>query len=221
MIIVMACAGRKHNAGRFALRRQFVHFAAHPETYIDFHDGVFAAPDDTAEDGQSWREKLAAYNQTPQDNLLGFLPAGELYRPPVYAELAAHVGADKLYILSAGWGLVRSDFLLPDYNITFSPHADRGVRRFRTDEQWCDFMQLPTDIIEPVICFGSRAYIRFFTRLTSSIAAPRHAFRRVAVGDEGEAKMLGGVRIYDYGTDRRTNWHHACARDFMNGEIGI
>ena len=102
MIIVMACAGRKHNAGRLALRRQFVHFVAHPETYIDFHDGVFAAPDDTAEDGQSWREKLAAYNQTPQDNLLGFLSAGELYRPPVYAELAAHVGADKLYILSAG-----------------------------------------------------------------------------------------------------------------------
>ena len=93
MIIVMACAGRKHNAGRFALKRQFVHFVAHPETYIDFHDGVFAAP--------------------------------------------------------------------------------------------------------------------------------RHAFRRVAVGDEGEAKMQGGVRIYDYGTDRRTNWHHACARDFINGKIGI
>ena len=93
MIIVMACAGRKHNAGRFALRRQFVHFVAHPETYIDFHDGVFAAP--------------------------------------------------------------------------------------------------------------------------------RHAFRRVAPGDEGAPVTRGGVRIHDYETERRTNWYHACARDFMAGRIGI
>ena len=134
---------------------------------------------------------------------------------------AAHVGADKLYILSAGWGLVRSDFLLPDYNITFSPHADRGVRRFKTDEGWPDLMQLPRDTEEPVICFGGQAYVRFFTRLTSGIAAPRHAFRRVAIGQEGETTMQGGVRIHDYGTDRRTNWHHDCARDFMNGKIGI
>lgn len=196
-------------------------YTAFPEAYTAFPEDMFAAPDDDAGDGQSWREKLVAYNQTPETNLLGFAPAAALYRQGTYAELQAHVRADKLFILSAGWGLVRSDFLLPDYNITFSGQADRGIRRRRTDEGWPDFNHLPTDTDEPVVCFGGQSYRRFFSRLTTGMTAPRHAFERVAPGQPHSTRQKDGITLHSYPTDRRTNWHHDCARDFITGQIGV
>ena len=41
----------------------------------------------------------------------------------------SHSGLDRLYILSAGWGLIPGDFLTPNYDITFS--AAQNVQRFK------------------------------------------------------------------------------------------
>jgi len=41
----------------------------------------------------------------------------ELYRPRCYENLVFAFGWE-MFHLSAGWGLIRSDFFTPDYNIT-------------------------------------------------------------------------------------------------------
>ena len=50
-------------------------------------------------------------------------------RPSVYRELVHALGAENVFILSAGWGLLSADFLTPNYDITFSATAERYKRR--------------------------------------------------------------------------------------------
>jgi hypothetical protein len=38
--------------------------------------------------------------------------------------LVEKFGIEKVFILSAGWGLIRADFLTPNYDITFSGSAE-------------------------------------------------------------------------------------------------
>jgi hypothetical protein len=121
MIVVIQCAARKsRNAGHLVTADgKPVTFVAHPKI-ASKDDKVYARPDDDAGEGRSWREVLRAYNRDPRGNLLGLLPAYRLYRNPIYERLVDSVGIDGVYILCAGWGLIRSDFLTPYYDITFS-----------------------------------------------------------------------------------------------------
>src|SRR5688572_30115898 len=79
----------------------------------------YARPDDQSTDGRTWRERLVAYNEDG-DNPNGLLPACELYSHGAYAALLASFGLRRLFILSAGWGLLRASFLTPAYDITFA-----------------------------------------------------------------------------------------------------
>jgi hypothetical protein len=52
------------------------------------------------------------------------MPAFQLYQNEAYRRLADKVGTQKLYILSAGWGLIGAMFLTPSYDITFTAQAE-------------------------------------------------------------------------------------------------
>ena len=229
VIVVMLCAGRKQpDAGH--LRRgdgRKVMFVArsHP---APADDGlVYARPDDTADSGISWRKELLSYNQRYQatgDNPLGLLPAWNLYRnrtyPQLYRQLWEKYGPDNLYILSAGWGLIRADFLTPAYDITFSSSA-RGAtahqRRGKRDIYYDDWRMLPADTDKPVVFFGGQEYARFFGELTGGMRPDlRYVFYNARA-----APSVPGCRVIKYDTRQTTNWHYAAARDFMNGRIGI
>lgn len=89
----------------------------------------------------------SAANRSPASsvNPLGLLPAWQLYKNKTYQLLADTFGQKNLYIFSAGWGLVRSDFMIPNYDITLSPSAtgpDKYKRR-RKDDPYDDFAMLP------------------------------------------------------------------------------
>ena len=83
----------------------------------------------------SWRMELRGdsfcqrYNDNPGRNLLHLCPAYQLYQNKTYGLLVDRFGLNTVYILSAGWGLVRADYLLPYYDITFSPSAEAYKRR--------------------------------------------------------------------------------------------
>ncbi len=84
-------------------------------------------------------------SSSPIANPLGLLPAWQLYKNKTYQLLADTFGPKNLYIFSAGWGLVRSDFMIPNYDITLSPNAtgpDKYKRR-RKDDPYNDFAMLP------------------------------------------------------------------------------
>ena len=215
MIVVVQCAGSKpHGAGKFkSADGRPVKFVAQPELAPN-DDFVYVRPDDQSDQGLSWRELLLQYNKQSGANNLALLRACELYAPPVYQALANQLGIERLYILSAGWGLISAGFLTPDYDITFSTQA-RGpdaYKRRRKDDVYDDFCMLPQDTREPVLFFGGKDYLPLFQKLTSSIESPRVVFHRST-----EVPNIPGCIPVRFNTKRSTNWHYECADAYLAG----
>ena len=157
---------------------------------------------------------LLEYNNAP-DNPLNLLPAWQLYEDPAYGRLVRRCGIDDVYILSAGWGLIRADFLTPDYDITFSyVKPEHQYKRRRRDDRYDDFCMLPQETREPIAFFGSKAYLPLLASLTSSIRAPKTLF----FNSEDVPDMRGWI-LKRFKTRTRTNWQYECANAFVDGDI--
>ena len=217
MIVVIQCAATKTpNAG--CLQQQDgknVKFVADPECAPTGTGCVYARPDDITDTGRSWRDELQKYNALPHDNPLRLLPAWQLYQNKTYRLLAKRYGLDRLYILSAGWGLIRSDFLTPMYDITFSNSACKFKRR-RKKDNYEDLRMLPRTTVEPIVFFIGKAYIGLACDLTNEIKAEKFLF----YNSKNVPHAPNFVRKR-YLTNIRTNWHYQCAKDFMDGVIDL
>lgn len=221
MIAVILCAARKKPDAGHLLRRngQRVMFVARPDQAPPGSTHAYARPDDVADTGRSWRTELKEYNRKHNadtgTNPLGLLPAWQLYDNPVYPRLAHEFGLNRLYILSAGWGLIAADFLTPAYDITFSANASLHMRRPEY-HRYDDFRMLPEDTAESVVFFGSRNYVPFFCSLTDGVKGTRYAFYTSKV-----EPYAPGLVLRRFETTSRTNWHYRCADAFIKGEIGL
>jgi hypothetical protein len=202
-----ACRLYEHQNGRS------VSFVAHPELAKPVDGFVFARPDDVSPTGETWRDRVLAYNASPGNNPLGLLPAFELYENDIYRALVSRCGVDKTYILSAGWGLIPASFLTPAYDITFSTQADNCLRRRKRDI-YCDFSMVPAEATEPVVCFGSKEYVPLFAALTRSVKTPRIVFY-----NSTKSPVAPGCRLTRFETRTRTNWQYECAAAFLRGDI--
>lgn len=216
MIVVIQCAGSKVPTGKTFKTADGtpVHFVAHPEHLKD-SSVVYARPDDDAGDGKTWRDKLIEYNKLNTDNPLGFVSAGDLYKPPIYQKLTKAIETQRLFILSAGWGLIRSDFLTPTYDITFSAQAAVTHRR-REKDCFKDFSMLPAETEEPVLFFGGKSYLPMFLDLTAKITSPRVVYYQSA----REPDVPGCIPVH-FQTRLRTNWHYECAEHLLAGTLTI
>ena len=219
MIAVILCAARKKPNSGHLLRRggRRMMFVARPDQAPTSSVHVYARPDDVADTGKSWRTELWGYNRKHSAGLganpLGVLPAWQLYDNPVYARLTQKFGLKRLYILSAGWGLIAADFLTPAYDITFSTNANHYMRRPR-HHHYGDYRMLPRDTTEPVVFFGSKNYVPFFCSLTDGIKGTRYVFY-----NSREEPYAPGCVLRRFETTSRTNWHYKCADDFVKGKI--
>jgi len=175
---------------------------------------IYARPDDASDDGKSWREVLLEYNSRA-DNPLGLLPAFQLYENSTYSLLVERFGIERVFVLSAGWGLIRSDFLTPDYDITFTNQAERYARR-RPRDEYRDFRMLPEDTAEQVIFLGGKDYVPLFSTLTALIKVPRLVF----YNSEREPH-IPGCEKRRFLTKTRTNWHYECAGAILRGDIRL
>lgn len=215
MRIVIQCADSKvEGAGRLCTSRgEPVSFVARPaEARASNLPGKFARPDDSVSgEGRSWRDVLTEYN-TSAANPLNLVQAARLYKHPAYAGLVDKFGIDRVFILSAGWGLVRGTFLLPKYDITFSRAAERFKRRHQQDH-WLDYRHLQ-DTGEPITLFGAKDYVPLFCRLTSGFSSPRTIY----YGSESSPDAAG-CRIVKYQTTAYRNWQYRCAVDFLEGKV--
>jgi hypothetical protein len=214
MKLIIQCAGRKFDdTGRLTSPAgEKVLFAAHPERYTG--SGKCERPDDfRATTGQTWREYLLDYNRAGK-NPDRLYKAGALYQPPIYKRLTDQYGDENVFILSAGWGLVRADFYLPYYNITFSTQADPYCQRKVRDE-FRDFNQLAEANLqanEPIYFFGGQSYLPLYLRLMRDIKT-----RKVIYHSFGEGYLIDGYECIPY--RGFTNWHYVCAQDFIDGRI--
>lgn len=217
MRIVIQCAGKKRErAGRLRSASGVgVVFVAHPEKCIHTASSLCCVrPDDEVGTGLgTWREYLARYNQRSL-NPDGLFQAAKLYKPPVYQALVEQFGFQNVFILSAGWGLIRSDFLTPYYDITFSNQGAPWSRR-RSDDRFHDFNHLRDSCISPdetVYFFGGKDYLSLYYSLTQDIAA-----RKVIYHSQDSPIRCQGYEYIPYRSF--TNWHYSCAQDFMEGKI--
>jgi hypothetical protein len=217
MIAVIQCAAKK-DAGAGHLRERDgrpVLFVARPDEAPLCSSIAYARPDDLTDSGSSWRAQLVQYNESPGNNPLGLLPAWRLYAHPVYELLANRFGPRRVFILSAGWGLIRGDFLTPVYDITFSAGAESYKRR-RKKDCYDDFCMLPDDQDEPIVFFGGTDYVGLFCRLSKRVKGQRYMFYRSTI-----VPTAPGCVLKRFETRTRTNWHYECARVLTDGRISL
>ena len=220
MIVVIQCAARKRkDAGYLRKEGDLPILIVADPAKAPSHDGLaYAHPDDISNNGVSWRDALVQYNSAPGNNPLGLLPAYKLYENPAYLRLAEHQGTDRMYILSAGWGLIRADFLTPQYDVTFSTVVRKGTPyKFRhKQDAYADFRHMPSGSDEPVIFFGSKDYVPLFCRLTHGTKACRTVYYNSSVQPEAH-----GCTLIEFSTSTRTNWHYECVSAFLQGKLDL
>lgn len=213
MIVVIQCAGSKQDGARSLSTKDGtpVSFVANPESAPN-QNTFYARPDDPSDGGETWRERLLAYNDMP-GNPLGLLPAFELYKNDIYRALVRRFGVENTYILSAGWGLIKADFLTPSYDITFSASAENFVRR-RKGDSFNDFCMMPNDTESPVVFFGGKEYAPLFAALTRSVKC-----RKTVFYNSSQPPAAPGCVVKKFETRTRTNWQYECAAAFLSGNI--
>ena len=219
MIFVIQCAGDKNRQAGSMVRTDGspVMFVAKPDEMPDHHHPgyAYAHPDDISESGESWRSRLLDYNRNPGRNRLGLLPAWQLYRNPVYSRLAGTYGSDRVYILSAGWGLINSEFLTPPYDITFSAKRGMGIKR-DASIRFRDLCLLPEGNRDPIVFFGGKSYLLQFCELTRAFDS-----RKIVFYNSSTPPHAPGCELHRFDTEARTNWHYQCAHRFMDGRIEV
>ena len=224
MIVVIQCAGGKNpRAGRFKTEDgRPILFVADPNKAPDDKGVVYKRPDDPADSGRSYREELVEYNRRPGDNPLGLLPAWRLYTNPVYAGLVDTFSTRNVFILSAGWGLIASNFLTPYYDITFS-NSVRGndaYKRRRRNDVFMDLPMLPADRTGPIVFLGGKDYIPLFCSLTEDAKAERIVFYYCSENSDNPPDAPGcNLKCFEASDPR--NWHYECATELMEGRISI
>ena len=214
VIGVIQCASKKRSdAGHFVTDDGCkVLFVADPAAAQKKPSLRYARPDEAMPSGGVYRESLERYNRDNRtDNPWELLPAWRLYTPEAYHALVDALGVGNVFILSAGWGLVAADYLLPNYDITFSSSA-RGQhaykRRRSNDRHYRDFSMLPQDAIKHVFFFGGKDYLALFCKLTANIR------QRTAFVNSNTLPKGINCRTERYETTTKTNWHYECVNAF-------
>lgn len=221
LTVIQCASGKDPSAGYFRSRSgRRVHFVAHPDEAPPRDGIVYARPDDQRDEGaNTWRDQVVSYNTRGNENPWNLYPAWRLYRPKAYpaaySDLVGALGVERIFVLSAGWGLIRADFLTPYYDITFSGKAERYKRRFQS-ETYRGLCQLPLPAAEPILFFGGRDYLPLFEQLTVHIDSPLVVFHRAEY-----AKRSPRFTYVKYDTRASTNWHYLCVRDFLSGRLSL
>jgi hypothetical protein len=212
MIVVIQCAARKRpDAGHLLTKDgRRVLFVAQPQLAPPCDAVIYARPDDKTDDGYTWRDELTRYNADTRNNPLGLLPAATLYTHTTYTHLSERIDSNRLFILSAGWGLLPASFLTPNYDITFSTQAEPYKRRRRTD-LYRDFSRLSNDQYEPVVFFGGQDYAPLFADLTRMHVGPKTVFF-----NSQRPPTTPGCFVERFITTTRTNWHYECVEAWLS-----
>lgn len=203
MKIIIQCAnGKVKNKTKLA-NFQFV---ANPENVNQFK------PDDKVPSKpETWRELITRYNKTVNSNPWNLLTAGKIYKNKIYKEVLNKYDEKDVFILSAGWGLIRSNFLIPHYDISFSNSAPKLNRR-KPNDSYQDYNHLKAGYNgeEEVLFFGGGSYLDLFYQLTKDIANKNikiyHATDNIE--KHPEYSYIKYPRCF-------TNWHYQAVKDIL------
>jgi len=211
MQVIIQCAKAKQAEAKTLMSKAGIRadFVARPNAVAAAAGHHFCRPDDwIPQETGTWRQALLS--QQLGDSTL--LPAWQLYKHGIYSKLVSHFGEKNIYVLSAGWGLVRSDFKLPTYDITFSKQAQAYKKR-RGSDHYLDFKQLPNDRSQ-IVFFGVQDYLPLLSKLLSN-SSPLTVVTR----NKGIALPNAKWNQVAYKTTALTNWHYSAASALLKGEL--
>jgi hypothetical protein len=217
MKIIISCCDRK-NGEPFSHNGEIIHFVSRVNEALPNNELYFHPDNLIPNEHISWRELV-----TQQENRNDLLPAYQLYRPNIYNLLFQNFGND-LFIFSAGWGIVRADFRLPKYNVTFSnnnhipPYAKRN-----NDDIFHDFNHLVgIHENESIVLIAGSDYVLPFCQLTENLPNNKIIFYKNQNRLNNNPYLNGNnFQFQFYHTNRRTNWHYEFAQRLINNEIEI
>ena len=136
----------------------------------------------------------------------------------VYAELVDTFSTRNVFILSAGWGLIASNFLTPDYNITFKSNDAYELRR--KNDVFMDRRMLPADRTGPIVFLGGKDYVSLFCSLTEDAKSERIVFYYRGENSDNPPDAPG-CNLQPFESSNPRNWYYECATELMEGRIPI
>jgi hypothetical protein len=207
--VVLVCANDKNDS--YFTNYQNVKFFD-----ISNHQANEFRPDDNiALQNKTWRTYLIE-----QQLDVNLKRAYQLYSRNEYNCLYNKFKND-FYILSAGWGLVNSEFRLPKYDITFSngenvPIKTRRNRNIAAAPVYKDFNQLEVNDKEDIFFIGGKEYLKLFYKLTQGLENRKIIFY---YGLDNCPTPIVNQNTFIFinfpSTDNR-RWHYEVARFFCN-----
>jgi len=206
-VVIIQCAGRKKRNPLWG-----INFVAHPQDPDEHHpDGTMSSITDV-----SWRKYIEEYNNgLYKEHNQKLCKAGDLYLPKYYKAAINKLGWDRVYILSAGWGLIRSDYFIPSYDITFSSSAPRKNKR-TIKTPFADWNQLKD--CKRFFFFGGINYLLFLYKLTQNLDCEKIVYY---AADKVVNDAIWQFEGYTYVKYKKsfTNWHYQALSDWLDGTI--
>jgi hypothetical protein len=200
--VVMICSSRKNTS--FFTQFPNIGFTNLPQTV---HEKF---PEDRVPGSKlTWREYL-----TTRQKESTLLQAYNLYKHPSYLQLYTKFQKN-FFILSAGWGLVNSEFRLPNYNITFSNNGDPNAIRNNNPLAppiYHDFNQM-NESHEDIVFVGTPDYIPLFIELTKNLKCRKIIFWKKKNTPQKFALPNNTFKFEYYATKTNRNWHYQLAQD--------
>lgn len=212
MIIVISCSGSK-NGGNLVYKNNEITFASSPDKE---NSNSFKPDSEIPNENRTWRE----YVNSQENEIL--LESYKLYKPKIYNSLYEKYESN-LFILSAGWGIINSEFKIPKYDITFSKKAEQNSQRKKTDF-FKDFNHLEkVNPNEKIVFLGGADYLKLFYNLTKDLPNEKIIFykKKNIYSDLPFLKNESSFKLIKYETKASTNWHYGCAKDLLADKIKI
>lgn len=227
MKVVIQCADDKKSAETFTLNDYSVRFVATPDIGLSE-----ACPWDRIPSmaGQTWIDCARAYGnpsnwQIYQNAGIGIsgngalMQCGDLYAPPAYGNLLQAIGKENVYILSAGWGLIRANYGIPPYNVTFCNANNVPENAKISPPKRANYLSFG-DIVDgddEIHLFITAKYFAYWE--LNFINNDRHADRIILHWRKGQSLPLSSpledqVVHHDCGNQRQ-NWHYTAVKQFL------
>lgn len=225
MKIVMPCAKSKYpiEGGDYIrfMRDKYgkpVIFVDNPKQAPKSRNLRYVSPTCNYDDNMTFQDRLRSYNDEFMSdgyNPFNLLPAYKLYAIPIYEALvrSEKYGKDGVYILAAPWGIVRADFLLPMYDLTFS-EVEKYKKRAQDDTyKNKDFCHLNNNSNETLSFIGINKYIKPFYRLTQKYSGKRVIYfnSEFPYNSYKDVEFVKCARV-----KKGRKWHYQCARKKLN-----
>ena len=219
-ITVLTCSSDKQE------NSEMLYFNNNVPQLIELNATIGLRPDDLAYcEEYTWREYIE------NNQLNGIIPfmAYQLYTNYAYCMLR-DAFENRFFIQSAGFGIVRSNYRMPKYNITFknTKHKLVNLRKYKVNAKdgYLDFNHLLAsgNNVDDIVYVGGKEYVKQFVELTRTLPNRKVIFFKgnpISIKSIKKEENFIFHQYYPENPNQRTNWQYGLARDLAHGNIGM